>query len=149
MSPELKNRLTQAMKDALRAQDKPRLGAIRMMLAEIKRVEVDERAEVDDTRVLAILDKMAKQRRDSAAQFAAAGRDDLVAQEQLELDVIAEFLPQPLTEAEIDAAIANAIATCGASGPADMGRVMAVVKPAVQGRADMAKVSQRVKQQLS
>lgn len=145
----LKQRLTDAMKDAMRAKDKRRLGAIRLMLAEIKRVEVDERIDPDDTRVLAILDKMGKQRRDSIEQFAKAGRDDLVAQEQLELAVIAEFLPQPLTEAEIAALVDQAVADSGAQGPADIGKVMARVKPAVQGRGDMAAVSRLVKQRLN
>lgn len=148
MSPELKNRLTQAMKDALRAQDKPRLGAIRMMLAEIKRVEVDERAEVDDTRVLAILDKMAKQRRDAAQQFRDAGRDDLADQEEREIAVIQEFLPQPLTEAEINQLIEAAMADTGANSMQDMGKVMGVLKPQVQGRADMGAVSKLIKARL-
>lgn len=144
----LKVRLTQAMKDAMRAQEKARLGAIRLILAEIKRVEVDERIEPDDARILAILDKMAKQRRDSVQQFQAAGREDLVAQEELELRVIADFLPQPLSEAELAELIDRAIADSGASGPADMGKVMALLKPAVQGRGDMAAVSKLVKQRL-
>jgi uncharacterized protein YqeY len=144
----LKSRLTQAMKDAMRAQEKSRLGAIRLILAEIKRVEVDERIDPDDARVLAILDKMAKQRRDSIQQFQSAGRDDLVAQEELELAVIADFLPQQLTEAEVIALIDEAIADSGAAGPADMGKVMALVKPQVQGRGDMGAVSKLVKQRL-
>lgn len=148
-APELKNRLTQAMKDAMRAHEKARLGAIRLILAEIKRVEVDERIELDDSRVLAILDKMAKQRRDSVQQFSAAGRNDLVVQEELELAVIAEFLPQPLTDAEVEELIDRTVADSGAQGPSDMGKVMALLKPAVQGRADMAVVSKRVKLRLT
>jgi uncharacterized protein YqeY len=145
----LKARLTEAMKTAMRAQDKPRLGAIRLILADIKRVEVDERIEVDDARALALLDKMAKQRRDSISQYRNAGREDLAANEELELGVIGEFLPQPLSDAEIDALIGRAIADSQAAGAADMGKVMALLKPAVQGRADMAAVSKRVKARLA
>lgn len=145
----LKTRLTEAMKDAMRAQEKARLSAIRLILAEIKRIEVDERAEVDDPRVLAILDKMAKQRRDSIAQYRAAGRDELAAGETFELTVIAEFLPQPLTDAELAALVDQAVTASGAQGAADMGKVMAILKPQLQGRADMAIASQMVKSRLS
>jgi uncharacterized protein YqeY len=137
------------MKDAMRAQEKARLSAIRLILAEIKRIEVDERAEVDDPRVLAILDKMAKQRRDSIAQYRAAGRDELAAGETFELTVIAEFLPQPLTDAELAALVDQAVTASGAQGAADMGKVMAILKPQLQGRADMAIASQMVKSRLS
>src|SRR5262245_44065341 len=130
----LKARLTEAMKSAMRAQQKERLSAIRLILADIKRIEVDERIEPDDARILTVLDKVAKQRRDSISQFRNAGRDDLADKEQFELDVVSEFLPQQLSETEIAALIDKAIAETGAAGAADMGKVMAVVKPAAQGR---------------
>jgi len=146
--PNLKTRITEAMKAAMRAQEKARLSTIRLILAEIKRIEVDERVEVDDARALIILDKMAKQRRDSISQFRNAGRDDLADAETRELSVIGEFLPQPLTEAELAAIVDKALADSGASSPADMGKVMALLKPAIQGRADMAAVSKLVKARL-
>ena len=145
---ELKAQITAAMKDAMRAKDKERLGTIRMILAEFQRVEVDERIELDDTRTLAILDKMAKQRRDAAQQFRDAGRDDLADQEDREITVIQEFLPQALTEAEINQLIDAAMAGTGASSMQDMGKVMGVLKPQVQGRADMGAVSQLIKARL-
>src|SRR5690606_25384807 len=148
MADTLKARITEAMKNAMRAQEKQRLGAIRLMLADIKRIEVDERIEVDDARVLAILDKMNKQRRDSIAAFESAGRTELADNEKFELKVIAEFLPQQLTEAEIADLIAKAVAEPGAVGAAGMGKVMAILKPQIQGRADMAAVSKLVKAQL-
>lgn len=144
----LKYRITEAMKDAMRAREKQRLGAIRLILADIKRIEVDERIEVDDTRVLVILDKMNKQRRDSIAQFDAAGRDDLSAQEHAELAVIAEFLPAALSEQELDKLIAEAITESQAESMRDMGKVMGLLKPQLQGRADIAAVSQQVKARL-
>lgn len=145
----LKARLTEAMKAAMRAQEKARLGAIRLMLAEIKRVEVDERIELDDARVLAILDKMIKQRRDSIQQFESAGRTDLVDIEAGELAVIQEFLPQALGEAELELLIDDAMRESGAVAMKDMGKVMAILKPQVQGRADMGLVSQRIKARLA
>ena len=145
----LKARLTEAMKAAMRAQDKARLGAIRLIQADIKRVEVDERIEVDDARVLVILDKMVKQRRDSIQQFESAGRMDLVAIEAGELAVIQEFLPQALGEAELELLIDDAMRESGAVAMKDMGKVMAILKPQVQGRADMGVVSQRIKARLS
>ena len=145
----LKARLTEAMKAAMRAQDKARLGAIRLIQADIKRVEVDERIEVDDARVLVILDKMVKQRRDSIQQFESAGRMDLVAIEAGELAVIQEFLPQALGEAELELLIDDAMSESGAVAMKDMGKVMAILKPQVQGRADMGLVSQRIKARLS
>lgn len=148
MAEPLKSRITEAMKAAMRAHEKARLGTIRLILAEIKRIEVDERIELDDARVLAVLDKMGKQRRDSISQFTAAGRQDLADSENAELQVIAEFLPQPLSEAELAALVEQAIADSGATGMADMGKVMAIVKPAAQGRADMAAVSKLVKSRL-
>ena len=144
----LKARLTEAMKAAMRAQEKARLGAIRLIQAEIKRVEVDERIELDDARVLAILDKMIKQRRDSIQQFESAGRTDLVEIEAGELAVIQEFLPQALGEAELELLIDGAIRESGAVAMKDMGKVMAILKPQVQGRADMGLVSQRIKARL-
>lgn len=145
----LKTRLTEAMKSALRAQQKERLSAIRLILADIKRIEVDERIEPDDARILTVLDKIAKQRRDSINQYRNAKRDDLADKEQFELDVVTEFLPQQMSEAEIAALIDKAIAETGAASAADMGKVMAVVKPAAQGRADMAVISKLVKAKLS
>lgn len=144
----LKNTISAAMKDAMRAKDKQRLGAIRLILADIKRIEVDERIDVDDARVLAILDKMTKQRRDSIAQFDAAGRDDLSAQEQAELAVIAEFLPTALSDQELDGLIASAIKDSKAESMRDMGKVMAILKPKLQGRADIGAASQLVKAKL-
>ena len=145
----LKATLQDAMKDAMRAKDKARLGAIRMILAEVKRLEVDSRLEVDDAQVLAILDKMQKQRRDSLAQYEQAQRADLAAIEQAELEVIGEFLPKPLSPDEIQALITQVMAEQNAQSMADMGKVMAAIKPQVQGRADMAAVSQLIKTQLT
>ncbi len=145
----LKDLITEAMKNAMRNKDKERLGAIRLILSEIKRVEVDERIEVADDRVLAILDKMTKQRKDSITQFQAANRDDLVAIEQKELDVISDFLPEALSEDEIKQIIQDAVAKSGAASMQDMGKVMGLVKPQVQGRADMGTISQLVKAALS
>lgn len=145
----LKAQLTEAMKDAMRAREKDRLGAIRLILADIKRIEVDERIEVDDTRVLAILDKMCKQRKDSITQFAAAGRDDLVAQEQLELSVIGEFMPAQLSDAEVADIISASLKELGISSMKDMGKAMAALKEKLQGRADMAQVSKQLKSLLS
>lgn len=145
----LKDNITEGMKDAMRAKDKPRLGAIRLILADIKRVEVDERIEVDDERVLTILDKMIKQRKDSTAQFRSAGREDLSAQEELELDVIRSFMPEPLSEEDIEKILAQAIEEQQASTMRDMGKVMNQIRPQLQGRADMAQVSQKLKQRLA
>ena len=148
MSP-LKNTLTEAMKDAMRAKEKFRLGVIRMALAEIKRVEVDERIDVDDARCLAIIDKMSKQRRDAANQFVDGGRQDLADNELAEVEVLKEFLPAQFSENEIIALIDETIATTGASGPQGMGQVMGQLKSKVQGRADMQVISQLVKERLS
>jgi hypothetical protein len=144
----LKPSITSAMKAAMRAGEKARLGTIRLMLAEMKRIEVDERIELDDERVLTILDKMLKQRRDSYSQFAAAGRDDLADQEAFEIGVIEEFMPAKLSDAELSTMVSAAIAQSGASSMQDMGKVMALVKPQAQGRADMGAVSQLVKASL-
>ena len=147
--PTLKQSLQAATKQAMRAKEKDRLGALRLIMAEIKRIEVDERIEVDDARVLVILDKMLKQRRDSHRQYEAAGRDDLAAVEALEMSVIQEFLPAALSDAELEAIVAAAISESGAGSIKDMGKAMALIKPQVQGRADMGAVSKLVKQQLS
>jgi uncharacterized protein YqeY len=144
----LKSRLKDEMKAAMRARDRTRLDAIRLMQAEIQRIEVDERAELDDARVLAVLDKMTKQRRDSAAQYRSAGREELAAQELAEIEIIASFLPTALTAAEITALIEQAIASSGASSARDMGKVMALLKPQLQGRADIGAVSAQVKTRL-
>ncbi|MGB0224435.1 MULTISPECIES: GatB/YqeY domain-containing protein [unclassified Marinobacterium] len=144
----LKSQITDEMKVAMRAKDKVRLGTIRLMLAELKRIEVDERIELDDDRVLAVLDKMVKQRKDSIAQYQAAERPELAEKEQQETEVIKTFLPQPLSDVEIDAIIDAAIAATDASGMQAMGQVMAIIKPQLQGRADMGAVSGKVKAKL-
>lgn len=146
---ELKQQITTEMKAAMRAKDKERLGTIRMMLAELKRIEVDERIELDDARVLATLDKMSKQRRDSISQYEAANRQDLADVERREMEVIKTFLPQPLNEEEISELIEQAISTSGAQSMQDMGKVMGVLKPQIQGRADVGETSKLVKQRLS
>lgn len=146
---ELKQQITTEMKAAMRAKDKERLGTIRMILAELKRIEVDERIELDDARVLATLDKMSKQRRDSISQYEAANRQDLADVERREMEVIKTFLPQPLNEEEISELIEQAISTSGAQSMQDMGKVMGVLKPQIQGRADVGETSKLVKQRLS
>jgi uncharacterized protein len=145
----LKLQLTEAMKDAMRAKDKARLGTVRMALAEVKRVEVDERIDPDDTRVLAILEKMLKQRRESIRQYEGAGRTDLADVEHAEISVLQEFMPAALSEQEIDTIITQALSDTGATGAQDMGKVMAAVKPQMAGRADMGAVSQKIKARLS
>ena len=137
------------MKAAMKARDKPRLATIRLIQAEFKRIEVDERIEIDDARALTILDKMVKQRRDSATQYRDADREELAAQEDLEIAVIQEFLPEQLGEAEIASAIDEALASIDAIGMAAMGPLMAVLKPKMQGRADMGEVSKLVKAKLN
>ena len=144
----LKAQINEAMKAAMRAKEKERLGTIRLVLAEIKKVEVDERIDPDDVRVTSILDKMVKQRRDSIKQFTDAGRDELAAKEQTEIEVIQEFLPQPLSEEEIVSLIEEAIASTGAASMQDMGKIMGLLKPQMAGRADMGKVSGLIKQRL-
>jgi uncharacterized protein YqeY len=138
-----------AMKDAMKSRDRERLATIRLIQSEFKRIEVDERIELDEARVLAILDKMVKQRRDSQAQYTEAGRDELAAQEAAEIVVIQEFLPAPLSDDELNALIDEAIANAGASGMQAMGAVMAELKPKLQGRADMGAVSKQVKARLT
>jgi len=144
----LKQRLTEDMKAAMRSKDKPRLGVVRLVLAAIKQREVDERIDLDDTQVLAVLDKMVKQRRDSVKQFEDAGRQELADQESYEISVLQEYLPAALDGAELDALIVAAIDNTGAESMKDMGKVMAVLKPQVQGRADMGAVSQQIKSRL-
>ncbi|WP_019218382.1 GatB/YqeY domain-containing protein [Legionella tunisiensis] len=145
----IKDRLSNDLKDAMRARDKKTLDTLRLVTAAVKQVEVDERIVVDEERMLVILDKLAKQRKESIAQFQAAGRDDLVAQEQFELDLISQYLPEPLSEADIEALITQAFADVGAEKMSDMGKVMAQLKPQLQGRADMSKVSAMIKARLS
>lgn len=141
----LKKSITDDMKAAMKSGEKSRLGVIRMILAAIKQVEVDERVELGDERILVVLDKMLKQRRESIKQFRDAGRNDLAEIEEAEVVVIQDYLPQQLSEAEIDEMVAKAIAEIGATSIKDMGAVMAVLKPQMQGRADMAVVSVRIK----
>ena len=145
----LKDRITEDMKGAMRAGEKERLGTIRLVLAAIKQREVDERIALDDGQVLAVLEKMIKQRKESIAQFESGGRADLVAKEQAELVVLQAYLPAQMSEAEIDALIAAAVAATGASSIKDMGKVMGLVKAKAQGKADMGAVSARIKQKLS
>ena len=145
----LKAEINNAMKDAMRAKDKPRLGAIRLIQAEVKRIEVDERIEIDDQRLVAIMDKMVKQRRDSITQYEAAGRDELAAIEIAEIEVIQDFLPTALTAQEIVELIQAAIAATGAESMRDMGKVMGILKPQIQGRADAGVVSAAVKKALA
>ena len=144
----LKAQINEAMKAAMRAKEKERLGTIRLVLAEIKKVEVDERINPDDTRVISILDKMVKQRRDSIKQFTDASRNELAAKEQSEIEVIQEFMPQPLSQEEIASLIDEAIASTGAASMQDMGKVMGLLKSQMAGRADMGKVSGLIKQRL-
>jgi len=145
----LKERITEDMKSAMRAGEKERLGTIRLALAAIKQREVDERITLDDGQVLAVLEKMIKQRREAITQFQAGGRADLVAKESAEVSILEGYLPARLSDAELDALIAGAIAATGATSPRDMGKVIASVKSQAQGRADMALVSARVKEKLA
>lgn len=144
----LKNRIQEEVKNAMRARDKDRLAVLRLVSAAIKQREVDERIELDDEQVLLVLDKMVKQRRESLEQYEKAAREDLAAQEKMELEVIQSFMPEPLSETELETLIKAAIAESGASSMRDMGSVMNVLRPHVQGRADMKQVSQAVKSQL-
>jgi hypothetical protein len=146
---DLKSRISDATKAAMKARDKGRVAALRMVNAEIKRVEVDERRSLEDGDVLAVLNRMLKQRRDSMEQYEGAGRDDLAAQERFEIELITGFLPEPLSEAELDAIIDSAVAETGAGSMKDMGKVMALLRELVTGRADMAVVSQKVKARLA
>lgn len=145
----LKSRIQEDMKSAMRAAAKERLGTIRMLMAAIKQREVDERIELDDGQILAVIDKMVKQRRESITQFEAGGRKDLVAKESEELKLLSDYLPAQLSDAELDALISEAIASTGASSIKDMGKVMGLIKSKAQGRADMGAVGARIKAKLS
>ncbi len=145
----LKERINEDMKAAMRARETARLAAIRLLLAAIKQKEVDERIQLDDAAVVSVIDKMLKQRRDSIAQYQAAGRQDLVDAEKFEADLLQTYMPAGLSSDEIDAAVAAAVAETGAAAPGDMGKVMAVLKPRLAGRADMTDVSKRVKAALA
>ena len=145
---EIKAKLNDAVKSAMRAKDKERLSTLRLATSALKQIEVDERVELDDTRVLSVIDKMVKQRKDSAQQFTQGGREDLAEKELAEIEVLKEFLPAALDSADIEALVKDAISQTGAEGMKDMGKVMGVVKPQVQGRADMGEVSKLVKSLL-
>jgi uncharacterized protein YqeY len=145
----LRQRVESDMKTAMRAKDKERLGTIRLILAAIKQREIDERITLGDTDILAVLDKMIKQRRDSITQFEQAGRQELADKEAAEVAVIQEYLPAALGDDEVDSLIAEAMAASGASSPQDIGKIMALLKPKLQGRADMGLVSRKVKEKLS
>ena len=149
MSTLLKDRITEDMKNAMRAKQSDRLGAIRLLLAAIKQKEVDERVALDDAAVLGIVEKLIKQRQDSIEQFGKAGRPDLVGKEKDELELLRGYLPQQLSDAELSAAVDAALAESGATGPQSMGKAMALLKPRIAGRADMGKASALVKQRLS
>jgi len=144
----LKNRLADDMKQAMRAKDSARLSALRMLLAAIKQKEIDERAELDDVGVIATIERLLKQRKDSATQYAAAGREDLAANERFEIEVLSAYMPAPFSDAEIDALLDEALRETGASSGRDMGKVVAWLKPRLAGRADMAAVSARIKTRL-
>ncbi|ALG67613.1 GatB/YqeY domain-containing protein [Beggiatoa leptomitoformis] len=148
MTDSLKLRIQEDMKTAMRAQEKERLGTIRMLMAAIKQREVDERITLDDTQIVAVLDKMIKQRRDSFSQFSAAGRTDLADKESREIEVLQSYMPQALSEAELTALITAVIAETGATSIKDLGKVMGLLKPQVQGRADMSVVSTELKKRL-
>jgi uncharacterized protein YqeY len=145
----LRQRIESDMKTAMRARDKDRLGTIRLVLAAIKQREIDERITLTDTDILAVLDKMIKQRRDSITQFEQAGRQELADKEAAEVAVIQEYLPAALSESEVEAIIAEAISSSGATSPQDIGKIMGLLKPRLQGRADMGLVSRKVKEKLS
>ncbi|WP_305075432.1 GatB/YqeY domain-containing protein [Propionivibrio sp.] len=145
----LKERINEDMKAAMRARESARLAAIRLLLAAIKQKEVDERVQLDDAAVIAVIDKMLKQRRDSIAQYQAAGRQDLVDAEQFEANVLQAYMPASLSAEEIAAAVESAVAETGAAGPGDMGKVMGVLKPRLAGRADMTEVSKQVRAVLA
>jgi uncharacterized protein YqeY len=145
----LKDQITEDMKNAMRAKDTVRLGTIRLLLAAIKQKEVDERIELDDGAVVAIIEKLIKQRKDSISQFQAAKRDDLVAIESTELIILQAYMPEQMSEAEVAAVVAKAVAEVGATGPQDMGKVMGLVKSQLAGKADMGVVSAQVKAALT
>ncbi len=149
MASELQGKIKEDIKTAMRAKDKPRLAVLRMVSAELQRVEIDERIELDDVRVLLILDKMVKQRRDSAKQYADNDRQDLADTELFEIEVVQAYLPQQLTEDELKTIVAETAGSLGATSMADMGKLMGAIKPKVQGRADMGAVGAMVKAQLN
>jgi len=144
----LKTRIQDDVKDAMRSKDKDRLGTLRLITAAIKQKEVDERIEMEDAAVIAVLEKMIKQRKDSIGQYTQAGRADLAAKEQTELDLIQTYLPEQMSEAELEAIISKAVADTGASSMQDMGKLMGVIKPQVSGKAEMGLVSKLVKSKL-
>jgi len=146
---ELKEQITSAMKTAMREKDQARLGVLRLMQAAIQQIEVDERKQRNDAEPLAVLDKLLKQRRESIKQYEAASRQDLLDQEEYEVGVIQDFMPAQLDEAEIDSIIDAAVAETGAASMKDMGKVMGIIRPKLQGRADMGAVSGKIKNQLS
>jgi uncharacterized protein len=145
----LKARITEDMKTAMKARETARLGAIRLLLAAIKQKEVDERSELDDAAVAAVIEKLVKQRKDSVAQYEAAGRQELVDAEKAEITVLSAYLPEKMGSDEVAAAVAAAVTETGAKGPADMGKLMGVLKPRLAGKADMAEVSRLVKAALA
>ena len=145
----LKTRITEDMKTAMKARESARLGAIRLLLAAIKQKEVDERGELDDAAVVAVIEKLTKQRKDSVSQYEAAGRQELADAEKFEIAVLAAYLPEKMSAADTATAVAAAVAETGATGPADMGKLMAVLKPRLAGKADMAEVSKLVKAALA
>lgn len=145
----IKERLSNDIKDAMRAKDKNLLTTLRLITAAIKQIEVDERIEVSEERMLVILDKMTKQRKESISQFEKASRDDLIAQEQYELEILAKYMPEPLSAAEVEQLVHDAIASTGAEKMADMGKVMNQLKSSLQGRADMSQVSAMIKAKLN
>ena len=145
----LKERITEDMKSAMKAKEAARLGAIRLLLAAIKQKEVDERIVLDDAQVIAVIEKMLKQRKDSITQFEAAKRQDLADAEKFEVEVLTAYMPQAMSAEEVTAIVAKAMADSGAKAPADMGKVMALVKPQIAGRADMGEVSKLVKAKLA
>jgi uncharacterized protein YqeY len=145
----LKARITEDMKAAMKAKETARLGAIRLLMAAMKQREVDDRIELDDAGIVAVIEKMLKQRKDSITQYEAAGRQDLADAEKAEVQVLTAYMPAGLSPDEVTAIVAAAVTASGATGPADMGKVMAVVKPQIAGRADMAEVSKLVKAKLS
>lgn len=144
----LKDRITEDMKTAMKAKDSERLGTIRMITSAIKQREVDERIQLDDTQVLAVVEKMIKMRKESIAQFQSGGREDLAAKEQKEIDLLQTYMPEALSDAEVDALIAQAIAESGATSIKEMGKAMAVLKQKAQGRTDMASASAKLKAKL-
>lgn len=147
--PTLKDRIQEDMKNAMRAKEKARLTTIRLILAAVKQKEIDDQISLDDSQVLAVLEKMVKQRRDSIKQFENAGRNELADKEKEEIAVLQNYLPEQMDSAELEAVISETIASVGASGPQDIGKVMAALKPRIQGRADMGQTSQLVKSKLT